>query len=119
MVKAPYSNIFVGSERTVAISASKICVYRTVYVQNYTFSNHLLFIPLYRTGELVHESDSDNTISALLSKSGPIRCAAISKSFSHLATIGDDKQVRIWEVDGLKALNARYVYYTFVTSERH
>lgn len=64
---------------------------------------------LHRTGEVLHTTESDSTITTVLKKAGPIRCAAISTSFRHLATVGDDKHVRVWEVDGLKSVNARYV----------
>ena len=71
----------------------------------------LLIFVIHRTGQVLHSTDSDSTITTVLRKAGPIRCAAISTSFSHLATVGDDKHVRIWEVDGLKSINARYVCY--------
>lgn len=38
---------------------------------------------------------------------GPIRCAALAASGTHLATAGDDKLLKIWAVDGLAPLSAR------------
>ncbi|KAH9931875.1 uncharacterized protein B0H18DRAFT_952543 [Fomitopsis serialis] len=40
-------------------------------------------------------------------KSGPIRCVAIDDSFAHLATTGDDKKLKVWQLVGLKLLSTR------------
>ena len=40
-------------------------------------------------------------------KSGPIRCAAVNTSFTHLVTTGDDKKLKVWQIDGLKLLSTR------------
>ena len=42
-------------------------------------------------------------------KSGPIRCVAIDDSFAHLATTGDDKKLKVWQLVGLKLLSTRCV----------
>jgi len=40
-------------------------------------------------------------------KSGPVRCAAIDAEYTHLATAGDDKQLKVWAIDGLRLLSER------------
>jgi tRNA (guanine-N(7)-)-methyltransferase subunit TRM82 len=47
-------------------------------------------------------------LNALL-KTGPIRCAAVDVEYTHLATIGDDKQLKVWAIDSLQLLSERYV----------
>ncbi|TFY60518.1 hypothetical protein EVJ58_g5100 [Rhodofomes roseus] len=42
-----------------------------------------------------------------LLKSGPIRCLAVDGSFSHLATVGDDKQLKTWQIVGLRLMSVR------------
>ncbi|KAL4066031.1 WD40-repeat-containing domain protein, partial [Scleroderma yunnanense] len=40
-------------------------------------------------------------------KSGPIRCVAISQGRNHIATSGDDKHLRIWDLASLAPLSSR------------
>ncbi|KAJ6484952.1 quinon protein alcohol dehydrogenase-like superfamily, partial [Mycena vulgaris] len=40
-------------------------------------------------------------------KAGPIRVAALDSTGTHLATSADDKQLRLWRLDGLALLNER------------
>ncbi|KIL69353.1 hypothetical protein M378DRAFT_184523 [Amanita muscaria Koide BX008] len=42
-----------------------------------------------------------------VTNSGPIRCAAIDQGWTYIATCGDDKQLKVWKIDGLKLLNQR------------
>lgn len=42
-----------------------------------------------------------------VSKSGPIRCAAVDRSWRYVATSGEDKLLKIWEIEGLELLNER------------
>jgi tRNA (guanine-N(7)-)-methyltransferase subunit TRM82 len=44
-----------------------------------------------------------------LLKSGPVRCAATDKSQKYLATVGDDKILKIWDLETLKLLSQRLV----------
>jgi tRNA (guanine-N(7)-)-methyltransferase subunit TRM82 len=44
-----------------------------------------------------------------LLKSGHVRCAAVDTSHLHLATSGDDKVLKVWRIDGLQLLSARYI----------
>ncbi|KAJ7252517.1 WD40 repeat-like protein [Mycena rebaudengoi] len=61
-----------------------------------------------RTGDLITTtSDLQGPDKEALLKSGPVRLAAIDKSGTHLVTSGDDKQLKLWQIDGLKLLNER------------
>ena len=39
--------------------------------------------------------------------SGPVRCVAVDANFSRLITTGDDKKLKVWQIDGLKLLSTR------------
>ncbi|KAF7356394.1 tRNA (guanine-N(7)-)-methyltransferase non-catalytic subunit TRM82 [Mycena venus] len=61
-----------------------------------------------RTGDLITTTaDRQGADKEALLKSGPIRLAAVDRSGKHLVTSGDDKQLKLWEIDGLKLLNER------------
>ena len=58
-----------------------------------------------RYGNVLHTTvDREDVL-----KSGPIRCAAMDRFGKYAATAGEDKILKIWEIDGLKLLNERYV----------
>ena len=40
-----------------------------------------------------------------------IRCAVLDRSGKYLATSGDDKQLRLWEIDRLRLVNQRFVFF--------
>ncbi|KAF9006044.1 hypothetical protein BDQ17DRAFT_1352635, partial [Cyathus striatus] len=87
----PYSNLFVGSSRTIAISGSHIQVLDSTTGQ-----------VLYSTATLPEEEK------AKLVKAGPIRCTALSSSEKYLATTAEDKILKIWEVEGLRLSSESY-----------
>ncbi|KAF8216772.1 WD40-repeat-containing domain protein [Mycena galopus ATCC 62051] len=61
-----------------------------------------------RTGDLlVTTADRQGADKESLLKSGPIRLAAVDKHGKHLATSGNDKLLKLWQIDGLKLLNER------------
>ncbi|KAJ6581834.1 WD40-repeat-containing domain protein [Mycena capillaripes] len=61
-----------------------------------------------RTGDLTTATtDRQGADKEALLKSGPIRLAAVDRSGKHLVTSGDDKQLKLWQIDGLKLLNER------------
>ncbi|KAJ7656294.1 WD40 repeat-like protein [Mycena polygramma] len=61
-----------------------------------------------RTGDLIASTtDRQGADKDSLLKSGPIRLATIDKSATHLITSGDDKLLKLWQIDGLKLLNER------------
>ena len=59
---------------------------------------------------MLHSSTlfTDEARGAVL-KSGPVRCAAVDEKSKYLITTGEDKILKLWEVDGLKLLSERYV----------
>jgi tRNA (guanine-N(7)-)-methyltransferase subunit TRM82 len=64
-----------------------------------------------RTGHLLHSTaliDEEETRKALI-KSGHVRCAAVDREFRYLITSGEDKILKVWELEGLKLLSERYV----------
>ncbi|KAJ7307093.1 WD40 repeat-like protein [Mycena albidolilacea] len=61
-----------------------------------------------RTGDLIiTTADRQGADKDALLKSGPIRLAAVDKEGKHLVTSGDDKLLKLWQIDGLKLLNER------------
>ncbi|KAJ7231880.1 WD40-repeat-containing domain protein [Mycena haematopus] len=61
-----------------------------------------------RTGDLIETTtERQGAEKDSLLKSGPIRLAAIDKYAKHLVTSGDDKLLKLWQIDGLKLLNER------------
>ena len=64
-------------------------------------------ICLARTGEILHSTAKfDGELDGIL-KSGHVRCAAVDTSDIHLATSGDDKVLKVWNIDGLELLSLR------------
>ena len=51
-------------------------------------------------------------------KAGPVRCAAVDADYAHLATAGDDKQLKVWAIDSLQLLSERCAA-TFSSSSFH
>lgn len=86
----PYTHLFPGPSHTVAISGPHIQVINTT------------------TGDVLHSTTlfTDEARNAVL-KSGPVRCAAVDKPSKYLITTGEDKILKLWEVDGLKLLSER------------
>ncbi|KAF6761502.1 guanine-N7--methyltransferase subunit Trm82 [Ephemerocybe angulata] len=91
----PFSRLFVGQEKTVAISGPHI------HVLDSSTGETLQSTAQYSTEQLERDS---------VLKSGPIRCAVVDEAFKYLAEIGEDKMLKLWEIsseEGLKLLNAR------------
>lgn len=62
------------------------------------------------TGNVLHSTGNlDPHAKDAILKSGHVRCAAIDASDAYLATSGDDKILKVWQLDGLKLLSVRYV----------
>lgn len=69
---------------------------------------NLVFTAWIRDGTVIHSTANfDEEQKAALLKSGPIRVAAIDEAFTHLVTVGDDKRLKLWRIDGLKVLSER------------
>ncbi|KAJ7140244.1 WD40 repeat-like protein [Mycena crocata] len=61
-----------------------------------------------RTGDLIATTTAlEDADKAALLRSGPVRLAAIDSHRKHLVTSGDDKELKLWRIDGLKLLNQR------------
>ncbi|KAF8967637.1 WD40-repeat-containing domain protein [Flammula alnicola] len=60
------------------------------------------------TGDVLHSTANfpEKQQDAVL-KSGPVRCAAVDSKFMYLVTSGEDKMLKLWELDGLKLLSVR------------
>ncbi|KAF5336721.1 hypothetical protein D9758_015084 [Tetrapyrgos nigripes] len=60
------------------------------------------------TGNVLKSTlDSPSEVKDSLKKSGPIRSAVLDPSKTHLATLADDKLLKIWKLDGLELLHER------------
>ncbi|KAJ3822982.1 WD40-repeat-containing domain protein [Lentinula raphanica] len=51
--------------------------------------------------------NSPPNVQESLKRSGPIRCAVLDNSNTHLATLADDKKLKVWKLDGLELLHER------------
>lgn len=104
----PHSRLFIGDTRTVDVAGPHIQVFETTYVLLSLKPNHHLYSN--RTGHLLHSTTlSDEERKKSLIKSGHVRCAAVDRQFKYLITSGEDKILKVWELDGLKLLSERYV----------
>ncbi|KAG8730808.1 tRNA (guanine-N(7)-)-methyltransferase non-catalytic subunit trm82, partial [Ceratobasidium sp. 428] len=84
----PYSHVFVGTEKTVAICGS------TLFVLD-SLSGNLL------ASTAITSSDKN--------ASSHVRVAGVDGMFSHLVTSGDDKRLRVWNVEKLEELSSREI----------
>ncbi|KAG2346668.1 WD40 repeat-like protein [Suillus weaverae] len=86
MFRYPYTRLFRQSEYSIVIAGPHIQVLDT------------------NTGDVLHSTVKckEDQIA-----SGPIRCAALSDCGKYLATSGDDKKLKTWQVDDLKLLSSR------------
>ncbi|KAG1852194.1 WD40-repeat-containing domain protein [Suillus subluteus] len=86
MSQYPYTRLFWQSEHSIVIAGPHIQVLDT------------------NTGDVLHSTvkcEEDQITS------GPIRCATLSDCGKFLATSGDDKKLKTWQVDDLKLLSSR------------
>ncbi|TFK26205.1 WD40 repeat-like protein [Coprinopsis marcescibilis] len=92
----PYTHLYFSSSRTIATAGPHIFVFDTEKGSVLRSTTHL----------------SENDLKQVI-KSCPIHCVAVDKTFTYIATVGDDKFLKIWEVvdgespAGLKLLNSR------------
>jgi len=63
----------------------------------------------FRTGKLEGSTANfdEQGVEDLL-KSGPIRFSAVDAEFEHLVTVGEDKKLKVWELDGPKLRSQRF-----------
>ncbi|KAJ7066403.1 WD40 repeat-like protein [Mycena amicta] len=81
----PYTHLSLASSIAVAISGP-----------------HIQIIDA-RTGNLIATTAGR----AVSTTAGPIRVAALDRDGRHLITAGDDKQLKLWQIDGLQLVNTR------------
>ena len=116
MVSYPHTHIFHGEQRTVAIAGPHIQVLDSKYAPG-TFICRPFLELNFRSGELLHSTASfeEPRLDEVL-KAGPVRCAAVDSRYTHLATTGDDKLLKVWTIDTLQLLNERYATFSPRTS---
>ena len=101
MLVLPHSGLFIGPSLTVVISGPHIQVLDTLYVPQARWDFSLTLL---RTGDVRHSTKNDNGAV----KSGPVRCFAVDNAGKHLLSSGEDKVLKLWEIEGLKLVNQRY-----------
>ncbi|KAI6024436.1 WD40-repeat-containing domain protein [Pisolithus marmoratus] len=90
MPRYPHYKLFIGPARSVVITGAHIQVLDT------------------STGDILHSTaDFSAQDKDAVFKSGPIRCAAISHDDQYLATAGDDKHLKVWDLETLALMSAR------------
>ncbi|KAF8159551.1 WD40-repeat-containing domain protein [Crassisporium funariophilum] len=89
MTHYPHSRLFVGTTRTIAIAGPHIQVLETS-------TGHVL----HSTARLEGEAKEG------VQKAGPVRCAAMWEE-RWVVVVGEDKMLKVWEVDGLRLVSER------------
>ncbi|KIJ65081.1 hypothetical protein HYDPIDRAFT_89135 [Hydnomerulius pinastri MD-312] len=90
MLRYPHTRLFSDPIRSVVLSGPHIQVLDT------------------KTGAVLHTTaTSDGQDRDAIIKSGPIHCSAISHEGNYLATTGDDKRLKIWDLESLGLLSVR------------
>ncbi|KXN92392.1 tRNA (guanine-N(7)-)-methyltransferase non-catalytic subunit TRM82 [Leucoagaricus sp. SymC.cos] len=89
MTATPYTRLFVGTERTVAVSGSHI------YVLNST------------TGETISHKSTVSQDQGKAASKGPIVTAAVNEDSTYLLTVGESKMMGLWRLPELELLNER------------
>lgn len=107
----PYTQLYLSKKRSVAVTGPHFSVLGSEYVSLNSFSQRILaHIKLeFRTGELEGSTANfDEQNVADLLKSGPIHFSAVDTEFEHLVTVGEDKKLKVWELDGPKLRSQRF-----------
>jgi len=99
----PYTQLHLGKARSVAVAGPHFFVLGSEYVFFSNFPQRMLphTEPEFRTGKLEGSTtnfEEKNTTDLL--NSGPIRFSAVDTEFKHLVTVGDDKKLKVWDLDG-------------------
>ncbi|KAM5544290.1 hypothetical protein V8D89_001950 [Ganoderma adspersum] len=91
MSSFPCQHLVFGSDKAVVVSG-----------------HHYSILNL-QDGELAQSTTQlEVDLQTSLNKSGPIRCIAVDSAFTHVATTGDDKKLKVWKVaETLELLSER------------
>lgn len=106
----PYTQLHFGKTRSVAITGSHFFVLESEYVIPSDLSRQAFpHLDLgFRTGKLEGSTANFNEQhTAELLKSGPIRFSAVDAEFEHFVAVGEDKKLKVWELDGLELRSQR------------
>jgi tRNA (guanine-N(7)-)-methyltransferase subunit TRM82 len=107
----PYTQLHLGKTRSVAVAGPHLSVLGSEYVLVFGYSlRGLSYTELgFRTGRLEGSTTNfDEQNAADLLKSGPIRFSAVDAEFEHFVTVGEDKKLKVWELDGPKLRSQRF-----------
>lgn len=101
-MKYPYSQLHHGKSCVVTTAGPHIKVLNSECVtpMNLTPNSSNIF----RNGSLLASTDLND---AELLKSGPIRHSCVDREYKHLVTVGEDKKLKVWQLEGLKVLSER------------
>jgi hypothetical protein len=106
----PYAGLHLGKARTAAVAGPHFFVLGSEYALLSNFSSWLAphAGPELRTGKLEGSTtDFDEQSTAELLKSGPIRFSVVDAELEHLVTVGEDKQLKVWWLDGPRLRSQR------------
>ena len=106
----PYTQLHLGETRSVAVAGPHFSVLGSEYVPFNKSSQRCRLTELgFRTGKLEGSTTNfDEQNAADLLKSGPIHFSAVDAEFEHLVTVGEDKKLKVWELNGPKLRSQRF-----------
>lgn len=107
----PYTQLHLGKTRSVAVAGPHFFVLGSEYAPLDDFSQRILAHAEleFRTGKFEGSTTNfDERNAADLLKSGPVRFSAVDTEFEHLVTIGEDKKLKVWELNGPKLRSQRF-----------
>jgi tRNA (guanine-N(7)-)-methyltransferase subunit TRM82 len=93
----PYTHLFVRSQHTIASLGPHIVVLDTLYVSRYSYVL-LSYSPTNRTGTVLSSTYKNRIDDESVTRSGPVRCLDVNCEGKRLASVGDDKILKIWEL---------------------
>ncbi|KAF9454240.1 hypothetical protein P691DRAFT_443001 [Macrolepiota fuliginosa MF-IS2] len=109
MPVVPYTRIFIGPSRSVAISGSQI------YILNST-TGEVVASTSTIAKEIVQKQEEETQVQGKKEKgkttnakagAGPIVAAAVNGEWTYLLTVKEDKMMKLWEIPELKLINER------------
>ena len=114
----PYTQLYLGKTRSVAVAGPHFFVLGSEFVLPNNFSQRLLAdaeLGL-RNGKLEGSTTNfDEENAAGLLKSGPVRFSAVDADFEHIVTVGEDKKLKVWELNGPKLRSKRFAFHVCIS----